>query len=80
MDRATATAIRKVNERIDTLDREVRGELAVLRDEMGGGFDSLRGEIADSRRHSQLLFESVQESIRVIADGLAHVAAKIDRL
>jgi hypothetical protein len=38
------------------------------------------GEIAENRRHSQMLFESLQDEMRIIADGLAHIAARIDRL
>ena len=40
----------------------------------------LRGEIVDTRRHSDVLFESLRDDIRLVAEGLAAVSAKVDRI
>jgi hypothetical protein len=40
----------------------------------------LRGEIADTRRHSDVLYESLRDDIRLVAEGVAVIGAKVDRL
>jgi hypothetical protein len=40
----------------------------------------LRGEIADARRHSDVLYESLRDDIRLVAEGVAVIGAKVDRL
>ena len=42
--------------------------------------EQLRGEIVDARRHSDVLFESLRDDIRLVAEGLAVIGAKVDRL
>ena len=66
---------------------ELRGELGELRGELGelrGELGELRGEVreglAENRRHTHILFESLRDDIRILADGFAHISAKIDSL
>ena len=40
----------------------------------------LRREIVDCRRHLEVLIESLRDDVRLIAEGLAVVGAKVDRL
>ena len=52
----------------------VHAEVGGLRAELG----SLRAEVADNRRHTQGLFESLQHDIRIVAEGVATLSAKFD--
>jgi DNA repair ATPase RecN len=36
--------------------------------------------VEESRRHAQVMFESLQHSIRLVADGIAHLTDKVDRM
>src|SRR2546422_937977 len=48
---------------------ELRGEVGGLRSEVGGLRGEVREGLAENRRHTQVLFESVRDDIRVLADG-----------
>jgi hypothetical protein len=85
MDIETAAAVERLSDRIDRLALSFRGEMGELRDEVGGlrgEVGGLRGELreglAENRRHTQVLFESLRDDIRILADGFAHISAKID--
>src|SRR6266850_1279601 len=92
MDIETAAAVEGLSDRIDRLALSFRGEMGELRDEVGGlrgEVGGLRGEVgglrgelreglAENRRHTQVLFESLRDDIRILADGFAHISAKID--
>jgi hypothetical protein len=41
--------------------------------------EEFRNGIAESRRHSQILLESLQDDIRIVAEGVAGLAAKFGR-
>ena len=73
MDVDTSAAIERLSERIDVLDATVRR-----------GFDDLRAEtregLAESRRHTEVLFESLRDDIRILAEGSATVSLKLDSL
>jgi hypothetical protein len=60
---------------IRALDASLRGEIATVRDAVRTEF---RDGLAESRRHTQVLFESVRDDIRMVAEGVAALAAKID--
>lgn len=79
----------------ESIRGEIQAGDASLRAEMQAGFESLRAEIRtgdelvradlhaeilESRRHSQMLFESLHDDIRIVAEGLAMLAVKVDRL
>jgi len=88
MDIETAEAIDRLSERIDHLASSLHGEMAETRDglrtdmvEMRGG---LRAEMAamrdELRRRTDVVFESLRDDIRLVAEGVAHLAVKIDQL
>jgi hypothetical protein len=56
----------------------LRGEVGGLRGEVGGLRGELREGLAENRRHTQVLFESLRDDIRILADRFAHISAKID--
>lgn len=68
--------------RVETsLRSEIRAEIGKLRAEMVTRGE-LRGEIGSLReelkRHSEVLFESLRDDIRIVAEGFASISAKID--
>ena len=73
---------------IAAMGHELRGEMAAMRDglrvEMVAMRDELRIEfrdgLADNRRHTEVLFESLRDDIRLVAEAVAHLAVKIDQL
>jgi hypothetical protein len=40
--------------------------------------DELRAEIADSRRHGDILYESLRDDIRILAEAVAGIATRLD--
>jgi uncharacterized coiled-coil DUF342 family protein len=67
--------------------QELRGEMQELRGEMQevrGEMQEVRGEMKEMRgelmRHAMVLTESVRDDVRVVAEGLAVVSAKLDAL
>jgi tetrahydromethanopterin S-methyltransferase subunit B len=73
-----------VNGRIDALDVSVNDRIDALDASVNGRTDELRAEVRDgfveARRHTDVLFESLRDDIRILADGVAHVSAKLDSL
>ena len=65
-DTDTAEAIDRLTERIEQLESSLRGEMAGMRDEL--------------RRHTDVVAESLRDDIRLFAEGVAHLAVKIDRI
>ncbi len=63
---------------------ELRAEMAAVRAEMRTLRIELRAELgeglAESRRHSDILTESVRDDIRIVAEGLVSLMAKVDAL
>ena len=75
----------------DVLRGEIRGLREELRWELHGETGKLRAEIHDVRgemhemreelmRHAMVLTDSVRDDIRIVADGVAAVSAKLDTL
>jgi len=81
MDVETSAAIERLSERIDALDVSLRGEMvklgAELRAELRGEF---REGLAENRRHAQVLFETLRDDIRILAEEFATVSMKLDSL
>jgi hypothetical protein len=71
MDVETSEAIEQLGQRIDALEGSLRGELGSLRSEFRAG-------LAENRRHTEVLFESLRDDIRMLAEGFATLTAKLD--
>jgi len=64
MDVETSGAIEQLGRRIDALEGSLRGEF--------------RAGLAENRRHAEVLFESLPDDIRMLAEGFATLTAKLD--
>jgi hypothetical protein len=71
MDVETSGAIEQLGRRIDALEWSLRDEFGSLRGEFRAG-------LAESRRHAEVLFESLRDDIRTLAEGFATLTAKLD--
>ena len=92
MDVETSQVIEQINARIDalevTLRAEIRGESTAVRSELRGEMAStrdelraeIRGSLAESKRHAQVLHEDVCEDIRMLAENFAAMSIKLDSL
>ena len=88
MDTETATAIERVNDRIDALEVTLRGEFRQGLSELSEEFrdlhselrSELRSQLADVRRHAVMLNESTRDDIRLVAEAVAVLTLKIDSL
>jgi hypothetical protein len=85
MDVETSEAIEQLGQRIDALEGSLRGEFGSLRGEFGSlrdEFGSLRSEfragLEENRRHAEVLFESLRDDIRMLAEGFATLTARLD--
>lgn len=71
-----------------SLRSELRTESTSLRTELRDESSSLRAELrtefreglAGNRRHTEVLFESLRDDIRILADGFAAMSTKLDSL
>lgn len=67
-----------------SLRAEFRAESSSLRDELRAESSSLRDEfregLAQNRRHTEVLFESLHDDIRILADGFAVISSQLDSL
>lgn len=81
MDIESSEVIDRINARIDALDvslrAEIRGESSRVRDELRTEF---REGLAGNRRHTEVLFQSLRDDIRILADGFAAMSTKLDSL
>ncbi len=66
MDVETSEAIERLGDRINGLERSLRGEF--------------REGLAENRRHAEIFFKSLRDDIRLVAEGVAVLSAKIDRM
>jgi hypothetical protein len=73
MDMETAEALDAIRGDIRRVETTLSTEIEELRHE-------LRREILEGRRHTKVLFENLRDDIRLVAEGLAVVSAKVDRL
>ena len=62
----------------------IRGDIRRVESTLSTEIDELRHEVwremLEGRRHTEVLFESLRDDIRLVAEGLAVVSAKVDRL
>ncbi len=64
MDVETSGAIEQLGQRIDALDMSLRNEF--------------RAGLAENRRHTEVLIESLRDDIRILADGFATLSMRLD--
>ena len=64
--RVETTLTEKIESRIAASESALRAEMRQIRDE--------------TRRHAEVLFESLHDDIRMVADGLASLGTKVDAL
>lgn len=86
MDVETSTAIEQLGERIDGVERSltkrmdsVEQSLTKRIDSVGNEIRELRDEMNTGFRRVDIQFEAIRDDIRMLAEGVAHLAAKIDR-
>jgi hypothetical protein len=80
MDLETAEALDSIRGDIRRIEIALSAESNELRQEI----DELRQGILESvgagRRRTEVLFESLRDDIRLVAEGLAAISAKVDHL
>jgi F0F1-type ATP synthase membrane subunit b/b' len=73
MDTATSEALASLLGDIQRVETRLEARIDATAQE-------LRREIVDTRQHLEVLIESLRDDVRLIAEGLAVVGAKVDRL
>ena len=73
MDTDTSEAIETLRGDIRRVDSSLRSEIGQLREDMC----SMRNEL---KRHAGMLFESLRDDIRIIAEGVVSLDAKVQSL
>jgi hypothetical protein len=66
-------------ETVEALDA-IRGDIRRVETTLSAEIADLRREVLAGRRHTDVLFETLRDDIRMVAEGLAVVSAKVDRL
>ena len=82
MDVETSEAIEQIGQRIDALEASLRGELGSLRGEFRANLAEMGSRMEqrfdENRRHTEVLFESLRDDIRILAEGFATLSARLD--
>jgi hypothetical protein len=60
------------------MDVETAEAIATLGDRIDALLVALRSDCAEARRHAEMLFESLKDDIRILAEGFATLSAKLD--
>jgi hypothetical protein len=58
---------------------ELRSEMTGIRVDVRGEIQRLAERVEDNRRHADIQFESIRDDIRIVAEGVATLAVKLDR-
>jgi chaperonin cofactor prefoldin len=67
----------QVDSRFETLETSLRAEIQAFRAEIRA---ELREGLEERRRHTEVLYESLRDDIRMLAEGFAMMSAKLDSL
>ena len=59
------------------MDVETAEAIATLGDRIDALLEALRSDCAETRRHAEMLFESLKDDIRILAEGFATLSAKL---
>jgi Zn-dependent M32 family carboxypeptidase len=80
----TSEALEGLSHRIDGLGLDLRSEMATqgaeLRAELRAEMVAMREELGAEIRHVRIQVESLRHDIRIVAEGAATLAVKLDRL
>ena len=79
IERTAAETRRHVEAALGVLGGELRGEMSGLRGEMSAMRDELRGDIADVKRHAEVIAEDLRDRIRLVAEGVVATNERLDR-
>ena len=60
------------------MDVETANAIKQLGDRIDALLMALRSDCAETRRHAEMLFESLKDDIRILAEGFATLSAKLD--
>ena len=60
------------------MDVETAEAIATLGDRIDALLVALRSDCAETRRHAEMLFESLKDDIRILAEGFATLSARLD--
>ena len=75
---------RPLTARLDRMESSLTARLAGMETSLTARIDhmetSLRAQAVDTRRHMDVVGESLRDDIRMIADGVVALAVKIDSL
>jgi hypothetical protein len=72
--------IRGLREQVHGETRKIREDMHEIREEMHEVREEMREMRGELMRHAMVLTDSVRDDIRIVADGLAAVGAKLDAL
>ena len=75
MDIETSEAIERLGHRMDAVESSLRNEFRAGFAEMDARMET---GLAESRRHIDVLIESLRNDIRILAEGFATLSAKRD--
>ena len=74
MDVETSEAIEQLGQRIDALEVSLGRRF----DTVDARFDAVDAGFAESRRHTEVLFEALRDDIRMLAEGYAALTARLE--
>ena len=60
------------------MDVKTAEAIAKLGDRIDALLVALRSDCAETRRHAEMVFESLKDDIRILAEGFATLSAKLD--
>jgi len=60
------------------MDVKTAEAVAKLGDRIDALLVALRSDCAETRRHAEMVFESLKDDIRILAEGFAMLSAKLD--
>lgn len=84
MDVDTPAAIDRLGGRIGALASSVAREMTSIRAEVSRLRAYLpaefRDDLTENRRHSEILFETLRDDIRILAERFATITSKLDSL
>jgi hypothetical protein len=72
--------IQRVETRLQQVETRLQRAETRLEARIDATAQELRREIVDTRRHLEVLIAGLRDDVRLIAEGLVVVGAKVDRL